>query len=354
MIKLIGFSKEVFQHLEHASIEECNNYIKLLEFISLDTETQGFDPHTKDLLLLQVGDKNIQYIINCITTDIHLLKEPLEAKSVIMHNSQFDWRFLYHNGIDIKNIYDTFLGECILTTGYDNDDRDVSLKGVAKKYCNISLDKSIRGDIHKGLTEEVIKYSARDIEFLEDIMNKQLIEIDKWDLRKVTDLENKVVRVFSKMIYTGIAFNKDKLKEVTDELVVINSNLIKQLDDIIVEESNKTSLLKKYTKVQFDMFSDVRGTIINWSSPAQKTMVLNQLGIKVTSVDDKTLQFNKTKHKIIPLFIEYSKFSKLSSSFGKELLTFINNKTQRIHSNIWQILKTGRISMSEPKQNWAA
>jgi len=346
MINWIG--NRGWEKYPSSSITECIDYLQQIDYVALDTETQGFDPHTKKILLLQVGDKNKQFVINCLDTDITPLKEVLESKIVLMHNASFDWRFMYHAGIDIKNIYDTFLGECILTTGYDTDDRDTSLKGVAKKYCNVDLDKSVRGDIHKGLTEAVIEYAARDIEFLEDIMIAQLSEIDKWDLRKVLDLENKAVRVFSKMQYTGIAFDKPKLKEVTDELAVINTNLIEQLDNIVIEEAKNIPSLKRYTRVQYDMFSEVRGTAINWSSPAQKTKILNALGVNVTSVDDKTLQFNKTKHKIIPLFIEYSKFAKLTSSFGKELLTFVNPITQRIHSNIWQILKTGRISMSEP------
>jgi DNA polymerase I-like protein with 3'-5' exonuclease and polymerase domains len=235
-----------------------------------------------------------------------------------MHNAMFDWKFMYHAGIDIKSIYDTFLGEVILFTGYKTSNKakpfyiDTSLKAVAKKYCNADLDKSVRGVIHKGLSEAVIKYAAEDIEFLEDIMNLQMKEVDRLGLNKVVELENKVVRVFAKMHYTGISFDKPKLKEVTDELAVINTNLIKQLDDIIVEEAINNSSIKRYTKVQYDMFSEVRDTIINWSSPAQKAQVLNNLGVKVKSVDDKTLQFNKTKHKIIPLYIEYSKFAKLS------------------------------------------
>ena len=346
MIKYIG--NRGWDNIPSSSLNSCIEYLQQFDYVGLDTETEGFDPYTKKLLLLQVGNKEIQYVINCLDIDISPLKEVLESKIILIHNAQFDWRFMNHYGIDIKNIYDTFLAECILTTGYDSDDRDTSLKGVAKKYCNVELDKSIRGDIHKGLTEAVIEYAARDIEFLEDIMNAQLVEINKWDLRRVLDLENRAVRVFSKMIYTGIAFDKHKLKEVTDELVVINTNLIEQLDNIIVEEAINKPKLKKFTKIQYDMFDKVRGTTINWSSPAQKTFVLNALGINVTSVNDKTLQFNKTKHKIIPLFIEYSKYAKLTSSFGKELLTFINPVSQRIHSNIWQILKTGRISMSEP------
>lgn len=330
------------------SLNMCIEYISKLQYISCDTETRGFDPHTNDLITLQLGNREIQFVIDCSTIDISPLKEILESKKIIFHNAKFDWRFLYHRGIDVKHIYDTFLGECILTTGYDNEDRDVSLKGVTKKYLNIDMDKTIRGKIHAGITESVIIYAATDIMYLEDIMNAQMQEIIKWDLIKVEELENKVVRVFSKMEYDGIYFDKPKLKEVIKELTKINTSLVEKLDNIIVEESLKIPKLLKYTKVQLDMFSDTRKTIINWASPAQKKEILNILGLKVTGVSDKVLQSNKTKHRIIPLFIEYSKFAKLTSSFGTPLLEFVNPVTQRIHSNIWQILQTGRISMSEP------
>lgn len=357
-IKLV--SNEWENNFSHSSIEECVEYLNTLDYVSLDTETEGFDPHTKGILMLQVGNKEIQYIIDCKTIDIKPLKNVLESKIVLMHNAKFDWRFLYHYGIDIKNIYDTFLGEVILYTGYNLKEKDkphyrpTSLKEVAKKYCNAELDKSIRGKIHRGITDDVIIYAAEDIIYLEDIMNQQLKELTKYDLLKVVELEMKVVRVFAKMEYDGILFSREKLQPVIEELNSINKELKKSLNDIIVSESNKIPKLKKYTKVQLDFFSDVDKTIINWSSSAQKTKILNELGINVDSVNDKTLQFNKTKHPIIPLFIEYSKYAKLTTSFGEPLLKFINPVTQRTHAGIWQILTTGRISMGEPRQNWAA
>jgi len=97
---------------------ECTDYLERLQIISLDTETQGFDPHTCNLLSLQVGNKKTQFVIDCLKVNILPLKEILETKLILAHNMKFDWRFLYHQGIDNKNIYDTFLVECILTTGY--------------------------------------------------------------------------------------------------------------------------------------------------------------------------------------------------------------------------------------------
>ncbi len=331
------------------SSSDCLNYLSNLEVVSLDTETTGIDCHTNKLLLMQVGDNHRQFVTDCTKIDISIFKEVLESKIVIMHNAKFDFRFLYKYGIDIKNIYDTFLVECILTTGLSDDDRDLSLKGVVQKYCNIQLDKQIRGVIHKeGNTERVLQYAADDIKYLSEVRDKQLLKIKELGLEKVLELENKVVRVFSLMEYNGIGFNSSGLKEVSAEIDKLYQELIIKLDNIIYTESKTNPKLKKYTQVQQDLFSDTRNTFINWSSPAQKTKILNELSLKVPDVAEKTLQKNKHKHPIIPLLLDYSKYAKLGSSFGTPLLTFINKETNRIHGSIWQILSSGRISMSEP------
>ena len=332
-------------------LQRCVEYCNQLDIIAIDTETEGFDVFTKKLLSLQVGNKNHQFVIDCLKVDILPLKSILEEKICIAHNMKFDWKFLYHKGINIKYIYDTFLAECILTTGWKRDDKELALTDLTQKYLGFHLDKSIRGKInYLGFDDlGVIAYAARDIEFLEQIMNLQLTEISKWRLDRVLQLENEAVRVFALMEYNGIAFDKTKLNGVIQELNVINTDLTEKLDNIIINEARTNRKVEGYTRVQQDLFTDsIRKTIINWRSPAQKTEILNRLGIPVNSVDDKTLQKLKNKHPIVPLFIELSKFGKLESSFGKSLLQFINPITQRVHSSIWQILVTGRISMSYP------
>lgn len=335
---------------EQKQLAECIQYLETLTFISLDTETTGFSPHTCKLLSLQVGNKQLQYFIDVKKVNILPLKEQLETKVILGANLKFDWQHMYHNGIDIKHMWDVFLAECILTTGYDSEDRHVSLEAIAMKYCNVQLDKSIRGRIMaEGFTEKVIKYGAEDIEFLEEIKELQEVELAKWDLNRVVELENTVCRIFAMMEYRGILVDRNKWIEVSKKIQDINRELTKKLDSIIVNESKSNSRLVKYTQVQQDLFTeDIRKTIINWASPKQKVEILNRLGVKVDSVADKVLQKNKTKHPIIRDLIELSKHNKLESSFGMDFLKFINPITNRIHSNIWQILQTGRISMSEP------
>lgn len=342
--------KNVIMIKSQRQLRKCMLYLMTLNRVSVDTETQGYSPHTKKLLTLQVGNKQIQYVIDHQKFNILILKRALQTKLILLQNGKFDWQFLFHAGIDVKHIYDTFLAECILTTGYDDDARGLSLQKIVKKYLDIFLSKEIRGKInYLGLTDEVIDYAAGDIEHLEDIMDLQLIEIEKWELQRVLELENKVVRVYAMMEYYGISFDSTKLKDVAAQLVVINRDLDKKLDDIIVEDSITNPKLRRYLYTQIDMFTtDVRKTTIEWTSPAQKTKILRCYGINVDGVSEDVLQKIKTDNKLVPLYIDYSKFTKLANTFGYPLLKFVNPVTKKIHSSVWQIVSTGRISMSKP------
>ena len=86
-------------------------------------------------------------------------------------------QFLGARDSNTKKIFDTFLAEIIINGGYNFTKPtkpyfvSTSLKGVVNKYCGVDLDKSIRGVIHKEYnSDRVIKYSAKDIEYLESVM----------------------------------------------------------------------------------------------------------------------------------------------------------------------------------------
>ena len=356
MIYIVSSQKRLnTDEIQEGTVEQCLEYFKDKEEVSCDTETSGFCPYKNNLLSLQLGDYNNQFVIDCLTIDIKIFKELLESKIILFHNAKFDLRFLYHIGIYPKRVYDTFLAECILTTGFT--ERDLSLKGVGLKYCNVELDKSIRGVIHKeGLSDRVIIYSALDTKYLGTIKYKQVLEIDKWNLQEVLTLENEVVKVFALMEYKGVPFNPTKWLEVADITARNRIELENKMDELIFNLGSKNhNILTKYCNIytQGNLFFDTRERkcSINWSSPTQKLKLLKELGFKVDSVGDKELQKLKSKHPIVPLLIEYSKQDKLASSFGADFIKFINPITNRIHPEFWQILSSGRISVSKPNIN---
>jgi DNA polymerase-1 len=337
-----------------------HEYFQKAETIGADTETTGFDPYTCRLLCAQFGDKYNQYVLNCNEFDIKEFKPYLEDKNkgYIFQNAKFDLRFFLSNGIDIANVMDTFLAELILTTGYDKEDRErlnaqLSLDYLATKYCGAQLDKSIRGVIHReGLTPRVIRYAAEDVIYLHEILEKQLERINEQGLENVMDLECRTTRVFAKMEHNGVLIDTNEWGNIATITEENTKNLAGELDDELIAQATTTLQLGKFVENQLDMFGGGDKTRVNWSSAAQKKEILETCGLDMKDgVGDRELQRNKKKNPLIPLMIDYSKQAKLTSAFGKAFLKFVNKVSGRIHYNIWPILATGRISVSEPNLN---
>ena len=352
MVYLVTTNQELFKSDTYTIItkEEAFDKIAKCNVIQLDTETTGFDPHTCKILTQQFGTEDNQFVIDNKTIDPTYFKPILESdKLFLLQNAKFDLGFFLKLGIDIKNVYDTFLVECILTTGLE--DRKLGLDAIAMKYCNVVLDKTIRGGIHReGLTTRVIKYCADDVTYLKQIMDKQLEQVEQYNLQNVVNLENQVTRVFAKMEYIGISINKEKWLEVSEITEKGTIEIEGKLDNILKAEPKLAKYVPKY--VQGNLFDfEERELDINWGSPLQKLNILKDLGFDTDSTGDRFLQINKDKHPLIKELINYNRYSKLASAFGKEFLKFINKNTGRIHYNVWQILSTGRISVSEPNLN---
>lgn len=349
MIYLV--KNELFEHekFKTATVEECIEYFKDKESIEVDTETEGFDPHTCKIICIQLGDSNNQYVIDLSEVNILKLKSLLESKLLLMQNAKFDLRFLYHYNIYPKTIYDTFLVECILTTGLEK--RELSLEDLARNYCGAILNKEIRGKIHsERLSTRVIQYAAEDVMYLHLIREKQLEKVKHLELSEVVDLENEVVKVFAKMEYDGILIDREKW--ITISLITKDNvkKLEEELDQIVLNEPKLSKFVPKYTQTNLFGFEE-RLLNINWSSNSQKLKILKTLGLQIDAVDERSLQKTKKHHIIAGKLLDYSKQAKLTTAFGVEFLKFVNKKTNRIHPNIWQILSTGRISVSEPNLN---
>jgi DNA polymerase-1 len=353
MIYFISNKKQLFQNpnINECSIEKLQEWLELNDVIGFDTETTGFDIIECELLCYQIGNYETQFVVDSDSYPITLFKQQFEEPHNLWlaQNFKFDGRFLLKHGIDIwkLNVYDTFLAECILTTGIEN--RNLGLDDLALKYCNVKLDKTIRGEINRiGLSSRVIKYAADDVMYLEDIMNQQLVKIKEYDLENVLKLENEVIKVFTLMEYHGVKLNVEKWKEVIKTVDVESDKLEKLLDNIVLTDNLFIPFRPKYTQIQ--LFGEPEPLNINWSSNQQKLSICKAIDPTLESVGDRELQRIKSKHELVKELISYNKFKKLQSSFGKKFLTFVS-KDSRIRSNIWPILSTGRISVSEPNLN---
>lgn len=349
---------------EVISADKALSLLESLNVVELDTETMGLDPYTKELLTVQLGCADFQVVIDCTSVDIHLFKDYMEnpQRMFLGWNIKFDLKFLYHQRIIPRTVYDGYLAEKLLWLGYPAGMHEMSLKAASINYLGIDMDKSVRGKIiQTGLTEDVIVYAAGDVSYLGKIRDKQLVELEKKDLLKATNFENEFVKCLAYIEYCGAKLDIDawKIKMLTD---LQNLERYEAELDSWVEESQYAN---RYCSVnmQGDLFSgfDTKPKCrINWTSSQQVIPLFEELGLDLKVLDKKTKHYKKSvdikvvepqasKSPIIPIYINFKKAAIIVNTFGQKFLNLINPVTGRIHANFNQLgTDTGRLSSTEP------
>jgi DNA polymerase I-like protein with 3'-5' exonuclease and polymerase domains len=362
---------------EKASINDVFNYFKGHKEIQVDTETTGFDVYTTDVMTLQLGDYDNQFVIDCRTVPLFTFKSILEKKDCIyfFQNAKFDLRFFLKANINIPRVYDTFLVEKIITNGikYEEatqEDVNNQLKGIfkdeltgkwlkpylrnlealTKRYCNSNaVNKEIRGQIHyRGLDDTVIDYAANDVKWLQKIRDGQMKIVNTLELNKAVDLDHAYVRVLAYTEYNGFHLDKEMwLKKCEED----EENFKKSLDalDQYIFDNN----MYEFIDNQLDMFSEEKRTKINWSSSQQVVKFFKKLGVNTTvvekgekkeSVDAKVIAPQKHKSSFIPLYLNYKGLEKTVSTYGRNFIKQINPVSGRLHTTFTQLMETGRLS----------
>lgn len=385
MIYYVTGQRELFGGYSSAkykciTVEESFEVLNPLSIVGLDTETTGTEIWTGRLLLLQLGNKEDQVVIDCTTVDINQYKDYLESNRLfIIHNAKFDLRWLYKEHIVVRNVYDTYLGEKILFLGFPPGIVSLSLQACCDRYLHVYLDKTVRGKIHAGVTEEVIVYAANDVVYLEDIMNAQMKIIAQRGQQNALEIENKFVRVLAYIEFCGIKLDpsrwKAKMVKDEDRLRVAEQKLNDWVVKYVLDKDDPSLIQRNYdshkkgkpTKLKesvyvvipapslFSEFDTGPQCIINWSSSKQVIRLFKELGFDLLvkdkktgkmkeSVESKYIEMQKDKSDIVPLYLEYSAAFKVVTSFGQNFLDAINPITQRIHPTFNQMMDTGRLS----------
>lgn len=359
---LISAQKQLFKGVDDAyiecSVEFCLNYFENHKFIGCDTETKGFDPYTKELLLVQLGDYENQFAIDTTSIDIRLFKDLFEdrAKTFIFHNAKFDLRFFLHKRIVIKNVWDTFLAESLLWLGYPPGMHARGLDSCCRNYLGVELDKSIRGQIiWRGLTSQVIVYGCNDVKYLIPLRNAQIEKLEEQDLITAIKVENDFVPVLAYIEYCGVKVDPIKWKKKLEGDLARLELARTELDTWVINHEDNRFIEKV---IQGDLFNPSIGGItcgIKWSRPKQVVALFESLGFNLTVEDKKTKKVTKSvdakiiksqKHlsDIVPIYLRYKAAEKVVSTYGKSFLDSINPISHRIHTQFNQLMDTGRLS----------
>lgn len=354
MIYLVTLDKELFDNSEYKiiGVDESLLLLNKLSIVGLDTETSGLDPYMDNLLSVQLGCYEYQVVIDCTTIDILKYKEYFESDRLFIGwNLKFDIKWLYRYGIIPKKVYDGFLAEKLMWLGYPAGVHSMSLKSAALNYLDVKLDKSVRGKIiWNGLRSlDTIIYAAKDVQYLEKIMECQKEELEKKDLLRAVEYENRFVLPLAYCEYCGVKLSVAKWKAKMEKDKERELRAKKACDEwLLKNEPNSKYIFVDRQGDFWEGFHLEPQVNINWNSAKQLAPLFKKYGVEIQvedrekggmkdSIDAKTLKPQKDKCSLIPLYLEYKEAVKVTSTYGENFLKQINPVSGRIHTNFQQL-----------------
>ena len=331
------------EEVRHAAEELSHKHA-----IGLDTETTELDPYLGRLRLIQLASPDGVYIVdlNSFTGDLkqdealaplrQLLSAPRPIK--IAHNAKFDAKFIKHNlGVDLVGIFDTLLASQIVSAGGIEDRH--GLNAIAERYLSEAVDKSERlSNWEFELSESQLQYAARDAAVLIPLRDKLIERIKSLDLIQCAQLEFECVMPVVDIELTGFYMHKERWLEQLRIVEERRGELANELQEMLGEGVAQASL-----------FGPSRANI-NLDSQQQVTEALNRLGIPVPdSTRNWKLQPLAIQYPVVGKLLEYRTMQKALTSYGQNMIEFINPKTGRLHADFRQIgAPTGRFACTNP------
>ena len=161
--------------------------VNLPQDCCLDLETTGLVFNKDKILLVVLGNNNVQYVVDYLFVDKGLLRHKMShVRTFLGHNLSFDLPFLINEGFKFSTdqIYDTLETELTLVKGTKES---VSLLNTTKRRLGIEpYDKGLTilftylSKDYPLFTDSLIEYAATDILHLQDIREEQMRFIEKY------------------------------------------------------------------------------------------------------------------------------------------------------------------------------
>lgn len=368
--KRYGFKKWLLE-LKHASnippvkkdtqyqlienITSCKNLFKKIhqqKQFCLDTETQGLDPLSDELvgIAIALAPHDAYYIPLAHQAQaaidkkevLSLLQEALLQKemTVIGHHLKFDMRVLMHSGISWRaTCHDTMLQDYLL----DHSNHSRKLDDLVQQHLGYTM-KSYQTlmDKHEGAVnfsdihpEHACFYACEDAD-----MTWQLYEHFRQQLRDqapqqkhLDAIEWPLIPVLAAMENDGVYLDSSSLKKQSLALHEAVTHIEKNIHHQAGSEFNIQST-KQLRHVLFEQL----GLPVVKKTPAGQP-----------STNEDVLQTLQSEHAIAALILRHRSLSKLISTYTDSLSEKIHPNTQRIHTSYHQTgTSTGRLSSSNP------
>ena len=322
----------------------CNE-LKNAPFLGFDVETTDLDPYRGDLRLLQLSDGKNTKVIDLkpfkdrgdlrTSAELGPLRELLAStkQTKIAHNAKFDTKWTRHHlGTEVGGVYDTYLASLLISAG--EGERRHGLADVVQFFLGRTLDKSeqVSNWAANELSHSQIEYAAKDAAIMPDVREKVHERIVADGLETVLKLENECVMPIAEMELNGFYLDKQRWREQLQRVTNIQVKTADELQHMLSAGVAQASLFGR--------------TEINLDSQQQVTDALLNLGVPMpNSTRAWELQPLAEQYPVVGKLLEYRGFAKSISSFGENILEFIEPATGRIHADFRQIgAPTGRFS----------
>ena len=337
------------------NIDQLNEWKEKISekgYVAIDTETDSLNAIEANLIGFSFAisnneacyipikhlEKNPQIELN---QALVILKEIMEDQSIlkILHNKKYDGLVLQKYGISIAPYDDTMLISYSIGSGGIRHNLDA----LAKNYLS-----------HNALSFKEIAGTGKN--------QKVFNEIDISTASKYAAEDADITLRLWKLLKPKLA--EDRLSSVYETIERPLAKIIMEMEKhgVSVDEKILNKLSEKFAskikKIEEKCF-EVVGVEFNLGSPKQVGEILfDKLGIKggkktpsgSWSTDADTLTFLASNGNALPkLLLEWRGLSKLKSTYTDALPTFINKKTNRIHTSYaMSSTSTGRLSSSDP------
>ncbi len=352
--KLID-KKQIDIEIETCHLEDIANRIKEnKELVFYTIEKEDIDNEkiiNKKITAISICIENKVYYIKI--ENINEFKEIFESEEIskIGYKLKETYVILKDLGIQLNNIkFDAEIAAYLL----DPIANRYPIEALAKQYLEMDIDEY--------LTDLNIREENKQINLFESMMSAQESEDNKntefekynggirayaisklqnillskleqaGQLKLFNEIEMPLVSVLAKMQYEGMHVDKKELIEFGNVLKEQIEKVKQEIYELAGEEFN----IKSPQKLGIILFEKLKLT------SAKK----NRRGY---ATDVETLEKIKKEHPIVEKVLEHRTLVKLNSTYVEGIIPYINQKTQRIHSDFHQtVTATGRISSTEP------
>jgi DNA polymerase I-like protein with 3'-5' exonuclease and polymerase domains len=265
---------------KQVTLMEFHKWVEKQTSYELDIETNVVDLITdREIYVVQFGSttEDVQFVHDVASypeSGIEYIKSVLNDKKQekIIHNALFEYSVIKHCwGIEIDNIYDTFLMLKVILNGRTVPDGIYTLQGAVKHFLHIEMSKEAQTTFTGGmLSDEQIVYAATDVMHMSALRAVHTsVEYYKF-FEKVIELENKVVRILGDIATHGFVFDKDKWIEnmewVTPQIAEAKEEIFSYMRDNLYDSAADLGFIQRDDEVT-----------ISWTSPSQRKKVFQEL-----------------------------------------------------------------------------